>query len=84
MLIVAVPSVATLLLILEKIRRLRLPRTYVVPAPDGTIEIYTDATTNDGRIVIVQSDESVVELPDQEISLSMLTDALKPPPTAHG
>lgn len=75
--IALVPSVASLALLLEKLRRLRLPRTYVVAGADRAVDIYTDETVRDGRILIVRADEQVIELPDQEITVAALIEALR-------
>jgi hypothetical protein len=70
--IAIVPSIAILTLLLEKLRRLRLPRTYVVLGEDQTVDIYTDERIPDGRIVVLQHGQAAVELPDQEITVSTL------------
>lgn len=75
---VAVPSIVTLALLVEKLRRLRLPRTYLYPGPHG-LDICIDEEVSDGRIVIVGPDGSVEELPDKEISVAALQEALQPP-----
>src|SRR4051794_28471165 len=49
--IVALPSLSAFALVLEKLRRARLPRTYVA-VRDSRIEIWTDDATNDGRIFV--------------------------------
>lgn len=73
--IIAMPSAAALLLLLEKLRRLRLPRTYI-RARAGEIEIWTDEDLNDGRVFVARDDGSVEELPDAELSPQPLLDAL--------
>jgi hypothetical protein len=75
---VAVPSIVTLALLAEKLRRLNLPRTYIYPGPDGP-DIRVDEEIHDGRVVVVRSDESVEELLDKEISAAALQEALRPP-----
>lgn len=73
--VIATPSVAALMLLLEKLRRLRLPRTYL-RVRDGELEIWTDQNSPDGRFVVVGDDGSVEELPDGELSMQALLDAL--------
>lgn len=73
--ILAVPSLAGLALVLEKLRRARLPRTYVA-VRDSRIEIWTDSTTNDGRIFVSTGDEEFAELADKTITEDTLRHAL--------
>jgi len=75
--IVATPSLGVFLLLLEKLRRLRLPRTYI-RVRAGEIEIWMEEELRDGRIVVVRDDGSVEELPDGELSPQQLLDALNP------
>jgi hypothetical protein len=65
--ILAVPSLSGLALVIEKLRRARLPRTYVA-VRDSRIEIWTDSATNDGRIFVSTESEEFVELPDTTIT----------------
>lgn len=74
-----VPSVVVLALLLEKLRRLRLPRTYVVLGEDRTVDIHTDERIRDGRIVVLRHGKAAVELPDQEITVSALLKQAPPP-----
>ncbi len=93
---VSVPSIVTLALLAEKLRRLKLPRTYIYlrrNGPDIRIgggpdagaveepEVHVDEEIRDGRIVLIGSDGSVRELLDQEISVAALQRALRPPPS---
>jgi hypothetical protein len=73
--VLAVPSLAVLALVLEKLRRARLPRTYVAVRESG-IEIWTDRATKDGRIFVSTESEEFVELPDTTISADTLRHAL--------
>jgi hypothetical protein len=73
--IVAVPSVAGLALVLEKLRRARLPRTYVA-VRDSHIEIWTDKEANDGRVFVSTESDEFAELPDATISADTLRRAL--------
>jgi len=73
--VLAVPSLAVLALVLEKLRRARLPRTYVAVRGSG-IEIWTDRATKDGRIFVSTESEEFVELPDTTISADTLRHAL--------
>jgi|GEM_PF-2401285 len=73
--ILAVPSLAGLALVLERLRRARLPRTYVA-VRDSRIEIWTDSTTNDGRIFVSTADEEFVELADKTITEDTLRQVL--------
>jgi hypothetical protein len=73
--VLAVPSLAVLALVLEKLRRARLPRTYVAVRDSG-IEIWTDRATKDGRIFVSTESEEFVELPDTTISADTLRHAL--------
>ncbi len=73
--IVATSSLTALALLFEKLRRLRLPRTYVRVLDDG-LEIWTDGDTPDGRILVVREDGTTEELPDAGLSLESLADLL--------
>jgi len=73
--IVAVPSLSGLALVLEKLRRARLPRTYVA-VRNSRISIWTDSDTNDGRIFVSTESDEFVELPDTTITADMLRRAL--------
>jgi hypothetical protein len=73
--ILAVPSLSGLALVLEKLRRARLPRTYVA-VRDSRIEIWTDSATNDGRIFVSTESDEFVELPDTTITADTLRHAL--------
>jgi len=73
--IFAVPSLSALALVLEKLRRARLPRTYVA-VRDSRIEIWTDSATNDGRIFVSTESDELVELPDTTITADALRHAL--------
>lgn len=75
---VLVPSIVTLALLVEKLRRLRLPRTYIYPRLDGGADIHVDEAVRDGRIVIVRPDGVVEELVDKEIGAAALQEALGP------
>ena len=61
--IVATPSLAVLGLVVEKLRRLRLPRTYM-QVRDGALEVWTDPDVNDGRAFVVDSSGTLRELQD--------------------
>lgn len=89
---VAVPSIVTLALLVEKLRRLNLPRTYIYPtsgAPDfrvggdleppadGQPRVQVDEGIRDGRILVIWPDR-VDELPDGEISVAALERLLEP------
>jgi hypothetical protein len=74
--IVATPSAAALLLLLEKLRRLRLPRTYVA-LRDDEVEIWTDQVLNDGRFFVVRGDDRLEESPDTGLSAKSLKDLLR-------
>jgi hypothetical protein len=76
---VSVSSLTTLALLVEKLRRLRLPRTYIYPRA-GAPDIRIDEEVRDGRILVVKPDGSVEELPDQEIGVAALRAALQSPP----
>jgi hypothetical protein len=71
LIVLAAPTVVILALVLEKLRRLRLPRTYLRATPEG-LDVWTDSTTRDGRILVVHPDGRVEELPDSEISVGTL------------
>lgn len=71
LIILAAPTVVVLALVLEKLRRLRLPRTYLRPTADG-LDVWTDSTMPDGRVIVVHEDGRVDELPDPEISMQTL------------
>lgn len=73
--ILAVPSLSVLALVLEKLRRARLPRTYVA-VRDSRIEIWTDRTIKDGRVFVSTEAEEFVEIPDTTISADTLRHAL--------
>jgi hypothetical protein len=73
--ILAVPSLSGLALVLEKLRRARLPRTYVA-VRDSRIEIWTDSATNDGRIFVSTEPDEFVELRDATITEDALRHAL--------
>jgi hypothetical protein len=73
---VAVPSLSGLALVLEKLRRARLPRTYVVVG-NGRIETWTDSENNDGRFFVSTESDEFVELPDTTITVEMLRHALE-------
>jgi hypothetical protein len=73
--IVAVPSLSGLALVLEKLRRARLPRTYAA-IRDSRIEIWTDSATNDGRLFVSTESDEFVELPDTTITADTLRQAL--------
>jgi len=75
--VIATPSLGVLVLLLEKLRRLRLPRTYI-RVRAGEIEIWAEEGLRDGRIVVVRDDGAVEELPDSELSPQQLLDALNP------
>jgi hypothetical protein len=75
LLVLAVPSLSGLALVIEKLRRTRLPRTYVA-VRDSRIEIWTDGTTNDGRIFVSAESDEFVELPDATITADTLRHAL--------
>lgn len=70
--IFAVSSLSGLALVLEKLRRARLPRTYIVVRESRIVEIWTDPTTNDGRIFVSTESEEFVELPDKTITADTL------------
>ena len=73
--ILAVPSLSSLALVLETLRRARLPRTYVA-VRDSRIETWTDSATNDGRIFVSTESDEFVELPDTMITADALRHAL--------
>jgi hypothetical protein len=73
--ILAVPSLLALALMLEKVRRARLPRTYIV-LRDGRVDGWTDSTTNDGRILISVGEGEFAELPDTAITADLLRQVL--------
>ena len=73
--IVLLPSLTVAALVIDKLRRLRLPRTYI--RVGETLEVWTDTTTPDGRVLIVKADGSVDELPDGEISAASLVARLR-------
>jgi hypothetical protein len=73
--ILAVPSLSGLALVLEKLRRAQLPRTYVVVRSDR-IETWTDNENNDGRFFVSTESNEFVELPDTTITAGMLRQAL--------
>jgi hypothetical protein len=78
LIIVATPSIAALALLLEKIRRLRLPRTYV-RVKDETIEWWTDPSHNDGRTFAVSKDGDLTELPDTGLSVEAVQSLFRAP-----
>jgi hypothetical protein len=73
--IVAVPSLSGLALVLEKLRRARLPRTFVVVRKDR-IDTWTDSENNDGRLFVSTESDEFFELPDTTISVEILRHAL--------
>jgi hypothetical protein len=83
LLVAVVPSIATLAVVLEKLRRLKLPRTYVVIGRDGCIDLYTDDETPDGRILVIHGDGTVNALPDSEITPGLLKAAMTGSQVAH-
>jgi hypothetical protein len=74
--IVATPSMVVLALLIEKLRRLRLPRTYV-QLREHEVEIWTDTATSDGRILLIRPGGSVEELPDRLLTAETLAAALR-------
>jgi hypothetical protein len=72
-----VPSIASLVLLLEKLRRLHLPRTIIVVGHDNSVDIYEDDSINDGRVLVLQSGAPPVDLTDREITLAILSKALQ-------
>lgn len=75
LIVVATPSFAAVLMLLERLRRLRLPRTYVRLSDDG-LDIWTDAETSDGRIVVIGDGHNVTELDDRSITAEDISRAL--------
>lgn len=63
LIIVATPSITTLLFVLERIRRLRLPRTYI-RLTDGELDVWSDSAVSDGRIIVLGDQGRVSELND--------------------
>jgi hypothetical protein len=61
-----------LALVFEKLRRGRLPRTYIRVDTNGEFEVWKDTETADGRIFAVSPDKSIEELPDREITAELL------------
>ncbi len=78
LLIVATPSVAALALLLEKLRRLKLPRTYV-RVRDDALEIWTDPSHDDGRTFAVARDGTLTELPDPGLTIEAVRVHFGPP-----
>lgn len=82
---VSVHSAAAIALLIEKLRRLNLPRTYIYPregGPDirigGEPEIHIDPMVRDGRIIVVHADGKVENLPDGEVTVVAIRELLKP------
>jgi hypothetical protein len=75
---VSVSSIVSLCLLAEKLRRLRLPRTYIYLGP-GEPDIRVDEGMPDGRIVVV-GPNGVEQLLDEEISVAALQKALRASP----
>jgi len=69
--IVSTPSIAALALVFEKLRRLRLPRTYIQVSP-SEIDVWTDRDVNDGRVFAVSSGGVLTELADANLTIEGL------------
>lgn len=73
---VAATQLGVLALVFEKLRKGRLPRTYIRVDVNGELEVWKDAETADGRIFAIYPDKSVEELPDREFTAELLTRVL--------
>ena len=70
--VVATPSLAAFSLLIEKLRRLRLPRTYVKFCEEE-VEVWVDEKVRDGRTLALRCDGSLIEeLSDPELSTQQL------------
>jgi hypothetical protein len=75
LIVIVAPTLVGLAFSLEKLRRLRLPRTYLRPAHDG-FDFWTDSGTRDGRVFVVY-DDRIEELSDKEITAEWLRSWLR-------
>jgi hypothetical protein len=81
--VVATQSTAVFLLVLEKLRRMRLPRVYVEPG-DGLDRVWHDLEIRDGRTFYLPPDGPPVEIRDAELTVDALLRAIRRAPARDG